>query len=644
MQLICQLRMSKFLKIFLIFCLGYYLCLSLPALSVERVQENAKAYIVVDGQELFKITNLDNLTAQERADRLNQVLKQQVLSQSPIELKAISLDGKVVIRNRFNNLDLFSLTFKDVTNFQAQASNWQDILQNAIVRGKKERSFSYWRELLPIILGAFLGGITLHLGTQLLRPLGSRQIVRWLPNNLIWQKKLKLFWQFFLGIFQASIWVVFFFYLSEVLPDLRHWRYQLFNLLGSRIFNLGTSSYSALELLLLLGLTIGLWFIVKIFTGLIKSYFLSKISTDKGIQEIIGILIQYILAFLGSIVLWQLWGLDIRALAIIGSFLGVGIGFGLQNIANNLLSGVIITLERSIQVGDFINVGNLVGTVQKIGARSIEIRTLDRVSIVVPNSRFLENEVINWNHGDPVSRLHVPIGVAYGSDVKRVKVALLEAAKNHPEVLKSPRPQVWLKKFDDSTLNFELLVWTKEPKHQFRLISDLNYRIEESLRRYGVNIPFPQRDVNLRSPSLEKILTAFLLEKQGQWEETKTSSFDDERQLSPIPSDEFLERELLDCLEERFTQEEIDNLIGMMRSPQGVEIKDRRYRLNIYTACFIGSEAVDWLVKYYKCTREEAVELGQLLLEKGILYHVVDREPFRDGYFFYRFDRDRAEI
>jgi small-conductance mechanosensitive channel len=159
--------------------------------------------------------------------------------------------------------------------------------------------------------------------------------------------------------------------------------------------------------------------------------------------------------------------------------------------------------ERPIQVGDFIEVGDLHGTVERIGARSTEIRTLDRVSIIVPNSRFLDSEVINWSHDNPLSRLHLPVGVAYGSDPHQIRSLLLETAAGHPKVLSSPPPQVFFKGFGDSALDFELLVWTAEPNKQFLLKSDLYFRLYEAFSQHQIEIPFPQQDLHLRSGRLE---------------------------------------------------------------------------------------------------------------------------------------------
>ncbi|HEY9639679.1 MAG TPA: mechanosensitive ion channel domain-containing protein, partial [Coleofasciculaceae cyanobacterium] len=222
---------------------------------------------------------------------------------------------------------------------------------------------------------------------------------------------------------------------------------------------------------------------------------------------------KYSLISIGTLIVLQIWGLDISSLTILVSALGVGIGFGLQDIAKNFGSGLVLILERPIQVGDFVEIGSFKGTVERIGGRSTEIRTLDHVSIIVPNSRFLSEEVINWSHHNPVSRLHLPVGVAYHSDPQIVRTVLLEAAQSHTDVLQSPLPQVFFTGFGDSALNFDLLVWTTQPSRQFILKSDLYFRIFELLQERQIEVPFPQRDLHLRSgilslsPQTEALLT-----------------------------------------------------------------------------------------------------------------------------------------
>ena len=179
---------------------------------------------------------------------------------------------------------------------------------------------------------------------------------------------------------------------------------------------------------------------------------------------------------------------------------GIGIGFGLQSIANNFISGLVILFERPVKVGDRIQVGGVTGDVVRIGARATTVKTNDNIDIIVPNSEFISSQVINWSHSDREVRLHVPVGVSYSSNPEEVQKILLDVAAVQPGVLKSPAPEVLFTEFGDSSLNFELLVWTSEfiAKPNF-LHSELNFAIRAKFKECGVEIPFPQRDVHVRS-------------------------------------------------------------------------------------------------------------------------------------------------
>ncbi|MGH2416296.1 MAG: mechanosensitive ion channel family protein, partial [Microcystaceae cyanobacterium] len=351
---------------------------------------------------------------------------------------------------------------------------------------------------------ALLSAIALYLGVGRLR----RRLRRYLSSSsrasASWTRFLELLCQPGLFCLQWGIWIGLGLYLTALFPASRQWRYELFSFFDvsfrEPIFILGKEGFSVLDVLKLLLLVIGLWIGVRGMTQLIKSRLLQTVYINPGTQDAIAILLQSILTGLGLIIILEALGIDLSSIAILASVLGVGIGFGLQNIANNFISGLIILFERPIQVGDFINLGDLTGTVERIGSRSTEIRTLDQVTIIVPNSEFIESKVINWSHGYPVSRLHIPFGVAYNSPIQRVRQAALDAAKAHPQVLRYPQPQLWLQGFGDSSLNFDLLIWIREPRHQFQLKSDLYYLLEAIFRRYQLEIPFPQRDIHLRSP------------------------------------------------------------------------------------------------------------------------------------------------
>ena len=228
--------------------------------------------------------------------------------------------------------------------------------------------------------------------------------------------------------------------------------------------------------------------------------FLSRTKLQPSLQFGLSRIIGYTLIAVGFYVAFQLVGVDLSSLAIIAASLGVGIGFGLQNIINNFVSGIIILAERPISIGDRIEVAGVAGRVTKIQLRSTTVVTNDNITMIVPNADFISNTVTNWSHGDPKVRIRVPVGVAYGSDLKLLQRLLLEAAAEHPKALRDPSPVVLFTEFGDSSLNFELGVWTQEmtaiPIH---FTSEMNFIIDQKLRENDIEIPFPQRDLHVRS-------------------------------------------------------------------------------------------------------------------------------------------------
>jgi small-conductance mechanosensitive channel len=225
-------------------------------------------------------------------------------------------------------------------------------------------------------------------------------------------------------------------------------------------------------------------------------------NVSRGVQESIAVSIQYSLIFIGTVLLLQIWGLDISSLAILASIFGVAIGFGLQGVAKELVSGFVITFERAIEVGDFVEIGEFMGTVERLNARSTHIRSLDDIVVIVPNSRLLDTEVVNWNHRGSVSRLVLPVRVAYGANISTIRSALLEVAHENHDILKKPTPLVWFQQYGEDFLNFQLLVWIAKPRKQFQIKSDLYFKIDETFRQQNINIPFPQRSLHLDSASL----------------------------------------------------------------------------------------------------------------------------------------------
>jgi small-conductance mechanosensitive channel len=435
----------------------------------------------------------------------------------------------------------------------------------------------------------------------------------------------------------ASAWLA-----TQQLPALREARGEAVSIvaqsLAAPLFALGDRSYTVRDVLVLPVLVIGIWIAASGLTTLFRSQVLEAAGVASGAQETLSTLLRYAVSLVGTVVVLQIWGVDLRSFAILASVLGVGIGFGLQSIANNFVSGVLINAERPVRPGDFVRVGEFVGSVERVGARSTSIRTLDRATILVPNSRLLEGEVVNWSHDDPVSRVHVPVGVAYGSDVQRVRHALLEVARSHRGVLRDPRPEVQLLRLGESSLDFDLLVWTADPRNQARLVSDLNFRIVSALRAAEIQIPFPQRDLHLRSPSLERALAAWTRRNlpealEGEAPATATEGVAVDRNTT----------DLSELGPEDWSDVDLVAVAERMRGPMGVPVEDRRHLLSVYRRCFVGSEAVDWLADHAGLSRSEAVAFGQRLVDLGQIRHVLAEHGFRDGHYFFRFREDEAE-
>jgi small-conductance mechanosensitive channel len=193
-------------------------------------------------------------------------------------------------------------------------------------------------------------------------------------------------------------------------------------------------------------------------------------------------------------------GVDLRSLALLGSAVGLGVGLGLQPMITNFVAGWILLLERPVKLGDRIDVGGTNGEVVRMGGRSTWVCTNDNEVIIVPNSDFITNRVTNWTANDPKVRFALKIGVSYASDPQKVKAILLEIAAGHPDVLHEPSPEVIFSELGDNSLNFLLRIWTaKELGNPQKLKSDLYFSIIESFREQGIEMPFPQRDLHLRS-------------------------------------------------------------------------------------------------------------------------------------------------
>jgi small-conductance mechanosensitive channel len=241
----------------------------------------------------------------------------------------------------------------------------------------------------------------------------------------------------------------------------------------------------------------------SVIKGQMVSRVLSRSGLDASLQYAIAQVTGYAIITIGFFLALQNTGINLSALTVFAGAVGVGVGLGLQNISSNFISGLILLAERPIKIGDRVEVHTVAGRVTDIRARSTTVVTNDNITLIVPNSVFVEHTITNWSHGDQKVRFRIPVGVAYGSDLARVKEALLEVARNHPATLSDPEPRVFFESFGDSALNLELVVWSVEMSFRPRRFrSDLNFAIDEAFRERGIELPFPQRDIHVRTGSL----------------------------------------------------------------------------------------------------------------------------------------------
>jgi len=260
---------------------------------------------------------------------------------------------------------------------------------------------------------------------------------------------------------------------------------------------------SALTVLILLKIILS---IVGVFAAnfllrrLVVLRILERTKFDSGLRFAVTKIFSYGFVTLGLYLALVINGVNLTSLTVVGGALGLGVGFGLQNIVANFVSGLVLLAERPVAVGDRIEVAGAAGVVTQINLRSTTVVTNDNISIIVPNSNLTSQTVTNWSHGDPKVRVRLPIGVAYGSPIEKLTSVLLGVADADPHVLKDPPPTLFFAGFGDSSLNFELGVWTREMlRNPRRFRSDLNFAVERALRENGIEIPFPQRVVHMRS-------------------------------------------------------------------------------------------------------------------------------------------------
>ncbi len=265
-------------------------------------------------------------------------------------------------------------------------------------------------------------------------------------------------------------------------------------------FTFGQMSVSATSLMFGLVVVAITVFASRAAFSLIEHRLTKRRHIDPGLRYTIAQLVKFLLLTVGLLfALKQAFAVDLTSLAVVFTALSVGIGFGLQYLAADIASGFILLFERPIRIGDRITIGDDEGDVQSINLRTTIVNTNDRIAIIVPNSRLVSQRVVNWSYGDPRARIPIPVGVATDSDIDQVTETLLEAAKGIDNVLTDPPPTVQFLKFGDYSLDFRLLVWSRQPRRHVQIRSDINYRIDRLFRDRGIRIPYPVQEFLLKN-------------------------------------------------------------------------------------------------------------------------------------------------
>ena len=261
---------------------------------------------------------------------------------------------------------------------------------------------------------------------------------------------------------------------------------------------------SLVQIFLLVALLIAVFWISSRTKRFLFNRLLAQSGLDRSLQYAVAQVVSNVVLVVGIFIVLENTGIHLAALTVFAGAVGVGLGFGLQNIASNFISGLVILAERPITIGDRVEVAGIAGQVEHIRARSTVIRTNDNIMMIVPNTKFIDSPVTNWTYGDRRVRFRIPVSVAYGSDIVKVRDTLLAVAGENRHTLKEPAPSVFLEKFGENAIDFKLVVWSSEMSARpARYRSDINFAIAAKFREAGIEMPFPQRDLHIRSGVLK---------------------------------------------------------------------------------------------------------------------------------------------
>lgn len=274
----------------------------------------------------------------------------------------------------------------------------------------------------------------------------------------------------------------------------------MFEFLRDKIYTIDGNKIRLLSILTSIAIIIGSYIVAYIFSHLIRREFRKNKTVNKSFIKTVTRFIKYIILIIGFFIAFQVLGVNLSSLAFLAGVIGLGIGFGMQNIISNFISGIIILFEKPIKEGEYVDVAGYDGIVSDIRARSTTITTRDNISIIVPNSNFITSNVINWSHRDPKIRLHIPLGIEEtASKLDLAKKVLLEIAEENPEVLKKPEPSVWFVNIGASSFNLELIVWISSPIRRHFIISDINFEIAKKFAEYDIDLTYPWTNIAFRN-------------------------------------------------------------------------------------------------------------------------------------------------
>lgn len=515
---------ERILRLVVVAVISFTVAIALPFIApriifpASMVATDQSAPVIVDGRPIFRVADTATTTsARNRADIISQSLQRFVSAQQQPEIyiETVKAGNLATVWLAYpTQADPQVKTNFTVTNDDTsgalipteQAEIWAIALRQAFAEAQAERQQDYiqrhlWQiPVVPImaalihwLTGQFWRGYLYHFWRSLMME-GEGDRSKFTTVNLFLNATLLLL--------RIGIWTSALLYVTDLFPDSRQFSQriiaQLTESFTAKTITLGSAPVSVLDIFRVLVLVLIVTVVARVVSNLLKQRILQETGINRGVQEAIAVMLRYSLIFIGCIVVLQASGINLSSLTLLASALGVGAGLGLQNIVKDIGSGLILVFERPIQVGEFVQIGDHIGTIERIGARSAELRTVDQVSVIVPNSKFLETEVINWSHRNPISRIRIPVSVAYGSDPDQVRELLIAVGHQHPDVLAAPPVQVLFRKLGDSAFQFELLVWISQPSRQFLIQSELLFKLVKAMHRENIEIPFPQRDVHIR--------------------------------------------------------------------------------------------------------------------------------------------------